>query len=182
MRLRWKPAEFPMAQLLDSPEFLRGRTAIWGRLRAGGAAAPLGFAWKEDRLWICSEWIEGEAATGEKTPHISAIRTAVEELAAWERRGVVHGDLSARNLVITTNGARWIDWDWCWNLKGGAAPWRMNRPDELSPASEAEDVWNLVLGWLPELGDRTCPISLTEAAERLRAHEFCAIARHKARN
>lgn len=180
MKIRWKAAEFPMAQLLESPEFLDGRAVIWRELRAGGAAAPLGFAWREDRLWICSEWVDGEVAAGARGPSIRKIRAAVEELAVWERRGVAHGDLSPRNLVFTPGGARWIDWDWCW--KSGPAPWRMNRPDELSPKSEAEDVWRLVSGWLPELNDGVGPTSLTEAAERLKAYEYAGTARHRARN
>ncbi|NUM88917.1 MAG: hypothetical protein HUU37_06920, partial [Bdellovibrionales bacterium] len=90
MRLFWKRADFPMAHLVDHPGFLADRSAIWARLRAGGEAAPLGFAWRGGALWLVREWLPGRTAGKATAPRFLS---ACERLARWESEGILHGDL-----------------------------------------------------------------------------------------
>ncbi len=87
--------------------------------------APL-LAW--GRGWAMHGWIEGRPLSARPSSLVPALAAAdvAEALRALHRAGLLHGDLTPANVVVTGTGrAVLIDWG---EISAGTPGWRLARP------------------------------------------------------
>ena len=101
----------PLAESAEARRRFAREARAAGRLSHGGIAAIFETGEIEGRLYIASEWIEGETLSALVSLGCLAVadavriaRDAAAALAHAHAHGVLHRDLSARNLMVRRDG------------------------------------------------------------------------------